>query len=256
MYEEIEADIVALDLETTGLSPRHDRIVEFAAVRWRAGVEVASFQSLCHPGRHIPDGVIRVHGITNEMVADAPSVAQVLPDFLDFCAQADVVVAHNAPFDMGFIRAACASAGLECFDVPVEDSCNLARHNLPGSPSYSLTTLKRLLNIDTGRAHRALEDARACLYVYLHCLNHTPLPIGRLRELNHLPAHLSLLEEALNTGTVVMIEYRDTRGIPSSRAIQPMSVQGGAVVAHCHLRGELRHFTMVRIERVWRVEEE
>ncbi|MEI7831779.1 MAG: exonuclease domain-containing protein [bacterium] len=254
--EDIEADIVALDLETTGLSSRHDRIVEFAAVRWRAGVEMATFQSLCHPGRHISAEVIRVHGITNEMVADAPSEAQVLPDFLDFCAQADVVVAHNAPFDMGFIRTACERVGLECFNVPVVDSCNMARHSLPGSPSYSLTTLKRLLNIDTGRAHRALEDARACLYVYLHCLLRTPLPLNRLRELNHLPQRFALIEEAMNTKSTVVIEYCDTRGTASRRAIQPQSVLGGVVVAHCLLRGELRHFTMERIGRIWKYEEE
>ncbi len=257
MSEELaEQCIVALDLETTGLSVNRDRIVEFAAVRWRHGVIEGEFAALVQPGRPIPYHATLVHGITDEMVADSPAIADVLPAFLDFC-QADLLVAHNAKFDLGFLDAACARAELPLLSVPVVDSCTLARERLPGCPNYRLETLKSVLQLGQGQAHRALEDARDCLAVFLACTHpdaptlHLPVPPA-----SPLPGEYHLLTATFDDGGTIHIEYEDTRGHVTHREVRPLGVSrnGDAIVleAHCYLRGEKRHFSLSRIRRMWR----
>jgi DNA polymerase III epsilon subunit family exonuclease len=251
-----EQRIVALDLETTGLSVQRDRIVECAAVRWHHGVIEGEFAALVHPGRHIPEAATRVHGITDDMVADSPDLVDVLPAFLEFC-QADVLVAHNAKFDLGFLDAACGRAGLPRLDVKVVDSCTLARERLPGCPNYRLETLKSVLRLGQGQAHRALDDARDCLAIFLACMHaeppalHLPVPPA-----TPLPGEYHLLTASFDDGGTVHIEYEDTRGHVTHREVRPLGVSrnGDALVleAHCYLRGEKRHFSLARIRRMWR----
>lgn len=241
--------IVALDLETTGLSAARHRIVECAAVSWQNGKETGHFQVLVNPGCPMPPRVIRVHGITDAMVQDQPPLREVLPAFLDFC-RADYVVAHNAPFDMRFLDAECARNGLMPFIGRVVDTCSLARQRLPGCPSYKLETLKAALGLGSGQAHRALEDARDCLQLFFCCLqadSHTQL---RPVEPPPLPDTLRPLRDAVLTGTTVVIEYQDTRGRVTQREIRPIFIDGVTVQAHCLLRNDTRHFTLDRITRV------
>lgn len=254
MMQRIAAEmrIVALDLETTGLSSTTDRIVELAAVCWQDGRETATFQALVHPGCPIPPAAIAIHGITDAMVRDKPPVSAELPAFIAFC-QADIIVAHNAQFDLGFLHAECARAGMQFQHRRVVDTCHLARRRLPGLTSYKLETLRDMLRLGDGRAHRALQDARDCLGLYLHCQQVPPAP--------PLPAALATLQseqaglvrQALSTGGTLMIEYQDGRGRTTRREIRPTHLDEELLIveAHCLLRNNLRHFNIDRIRKAW-----
>lgn len=117
-----ETTFVVVDLETTGGSPATSAITEIGAVKVRGGVELGEFQTLVDPGSPIPAFISVLTGITDQMVADAPRIGQVLPAFLEF-ARGAVVVAHNARFDVGFLRAACEEEGLEWPDPRSSTRC-------------------------------------------------------------------------------------------------------------------------------------
>ena len=157
-------DFVVVDLETTGGSPDHAVIMEIGAVRVHGTRETAGeqvFGTLIDPGRPIPEHISALTGITGEMVAGAPLIGQVLPAFLRFAAGA-VLVAHNAPFDLAFLEAACGSLGLARPAAPVLDTAGLARRVLTTeeAPDCRLGTLAQVFGA-TVPEHRALGDARA-----------------------------------------------------------------------------------------------
>jgi DNA polymerase III subunit epsilon len=165
----IATTFVVLDLETTGLSPGRDRITEIGAVRVRGGEVLGELRTFVHPGRPIPPAVTAVTGITDAMVRDAPTMAAVLPTVLDFLGDA-VLVAHNAGFDLGFLRAAAAQHGLAPPDPVVVDTARLARRLLRDEVrDCRLATLAAHLRARTRPEHRALADARATVDV-LHGL--------------------------------------------------------------------------------------
>ena len=149
------------DLETTGMSPVNDRIVEIAAMRVEVTGEYSEFHTLQHPGRNIPPGASRVHHITDAMVADAPRFQHIGHDFLEF-ARNSTLVAHNARFDLSFLQESLARCGLPLWQGKTMDSLLLVRKLYPGLPSYSLQNLRGVLKLDrTGddlSAHRAGDD--------------------------------------------------------------------------------------------------
>ena len=165
----IDTTFVVLDLETTGLSPDRDRITEVGAVRARGGEVLAELRTFVHPGVPIPPAVTTITGITDADVAHAPDVATVLPIVLDFLGDA-VFVAHNARFDLGFLRAAAARLGLPRLRPRVVDTAVLARRLIRDEVrDLRLGTLARHLRAPDTPDHRALHDARATLHV-LHAL--------------------------------------------------------------------------------------
>jgi len=165
----VDATFVVLDLETTGLSSDRDRITEVGAVRARGGEVLAELRTFVHPGLPIPPAVTAITGITDADVADAPDVATVLPTVLDFLGDA-VFVAHNARFDLGFLRAAAARLGLPPLRPRVIDTAVLARRLIRDEVrDVRLGTLARHLRAPDSPDHRALNDARATLHV-LHAL--------------------------------------------------------------------------------------
>ena len=149
------------DLETTGMSPVNDRIVEIAALRVDLTGEFSEFHTLLHPGRKIPPGASRVHHITDEMVADAPRFQHIGHDFLEF-ARNSTLVAHNARFDLSFLQESLARCGLPLWQGKTMDSLLLVRKLYPGLPSYSLQNLRGVLKLDRAEddltAHRAGDD--------------------------------------------------------------------------------------------------
>jgi DNA polymerase III subunit epsilon len=165
-----EVVFVVVDLETTGGSPADCGITEIGAVKVVGGAKVGEFQTLVNPGSTIPPFIQVLTGITDTMVAGAPTVAAMLPQFLEFAAGA-VLVAHNAPFDVGFLRAAAAQTGYEWPTFGVLDTARLARQVVlrDEAPNCKLSTLARLFRSTTTPNHRALEDARATVDV-LHGL--------------------------------------------------------------------------------------
>ncbi|MBS43218.1 MAG: endonuclease [Nocardioides sp.] len=160
-----------VDLETTGGSPdRGARITEVGAVKVRAGEVLGEFQTLVDPGAAIPPFISVLTGITDRMVRGAPSIESVLPSLLEFAGGA-VLVAHNAPFDVGFLRRAAEEQGRPWPAFDVLDTAILARRVLGRGEvaNHKLGTLARAFSSPTTPTHRALDDARATVHV-LHGL--------------------------------------------------------------------------------------
>lgn len=158
-----------VDLETTGTSPE-DHITEIGAVRIHGGETTGEFQTLVQPPTPIPALITALTGITSAMVASAPSIAEVLPSFLEF-AKGCVLVAHNARFDVGFLKRACAVHAYDWPNPAVVDTVGLARKALLRGevPNHKLGTLAGYFRTMTSPTHRALDDARATVDV-LHAL--------------------------------------------------------------------------------------
>jgi DNA polymerase-3 subunit epsilon len=168
-----ETTFVVVDLETTGgraSGDGHDSITEIGAVKVRGGAVLGELATLVDPGRSIPPQIVALTGITTAMVFDAPRIDSVLPAFLEFSRGA-VLVAHNAGFDIGFLRAAAERCQIAWPRPPVLCTVRLARRVLTRdeAPSVRLAALARLFGATTTPTHRALDDARATVDV-LHGL--------------------------------------------------------------------------------------
>jgi DNA polymerase III epsilon subunit family exonuclease len=167
-----DLSFTVVDIETTGWSPDEAGITEVGAVLLRRGEVVAEFASLVNPGTPVPASITELTGISDQMLAVAPPVAAVLPGLLAF-AEGTVLAAHNAPFDLGFLTAACARAGLLWPGFEVLDTVRLARHLMvtPDEvPDCKLRTLADFFDTPVQPSHRALADARATASVLEHLL--------------------------------------------------------------------------------------
>ena len=155
-------DFVIVDVETTGWQPAQASITELAAVRVSAGRPSAEFSALVNPGAPIPADIVALTGITDAMVGQAPPISAVLPGFLAF-ARGCVLTAHHAPFDVGFLTAACGHCRIPWPAFPVLDTAALARSVLDETevPDCKLATLAGFFGARTRPCHRALADARA-----------------------------------------------------------------------------------------------
>jgi DNA polymerase-3 subunit epsilon len=149
------ADYTVLDLETTGLNPASDLIIEFAAVKVRGNKVVDTFQSLCDPGFPIPPQIEAITGITSEMVRFAPNPRSVLPDFLNFVGD-DFVVGHNVLFDVRFIAASNGD-----FKNTYIDTMRIFRKLHPDLLHHRLSDMVCFYNQSNKNAHRALSDCYA-----------------------------------------------------------------------------------------------
>ncbi len=190
-----------VDLETTGGSAADgDRITEIGAVKVRGGEVLGEFQTLVNPHTSIPAFIAVLTGITNGMVADAPPVSAALPAFLEFAA-GSVLVAHNAPFDVGFLKRTAAEHDVAWPDFEVVDTVKVARRvvSRDEAPNHKLSSLARLFRSGTTPNHRALEDARATVDV-LH---------GLMERLGGLGVHT--LEELQTYSAKVHAEQRRKR---------------------------------------------
>ncbi|HEY6737972.1 MAG TPA: DEDD exonuclease domain-containing protein, partial [Actinopolymorphaceae bacterium] len=194
------ADITfcVVDLETTGGSPDGSSITEIGAVKVCGGEVLGEFQTLVNPGGAIPPFIAVLTGITDTMVAAAPPIQSVLPAFLTFSAGC-VLVAHNAPFDVGFLRAAAEAHGYPWPSYDIIDTARLARHVVTRdeAPNCKLSTLARVFRSGTTPEHRALADARATVDV-LH---------GLLERLGSLGVH-TLEELSAYTSRVTPAQRR------------------------------------------------
>lgn len=152
---------IAFDLETTGFLPGMDQIVEIGAIRFVDGVPEAKFCTLIDPQMAIPEAASRVNKITNEMVKGQPKIMDILEPFAEFCAD-DIIVAHNAAFDFGFLSAAITKHETRAPLGVVLDTLAMSKKVLPGLANYKLGTLVQHLKIAAGDFHRAEEDAGYC----------------------------------------------------------------------------------------------
>ena len=152
----LSGEFVAFDLETTGLSAQNDVITEIGAVIYRDGEILDRFQSFVNPRRPLTQKITELTGLTDEMLADAPDVEDVLPKFLEFCGDRPLA-AHNADFDVGFILAACGRLGIE-YDLVYVDTLILAQNLLPELKNHKLNIVADALSLPEFNHHRAVDD--------------------------------------------------------------------------------------------------
>jgi DNA polymerase-3 subunit epsilon len=193
-----DVTFVVVDLETTGGSPSEAGITEIGAVKVRGGEILGEFQTLVQPGSPVPPFIAALTGITDAMLADAPSLAAAVPAFLEFATGA-VLVAHNAPYDISFLKGACARLGRAWPEHTVVDTARLARAVLLRDEvrDCKLGTLAPHFGATTTPNHRALSDARATVDV-LH---------GLIARVGSLGVH-SLEELATYTSRVTPAQRR------------------------------------------------
>jgi DNA polymerase-3 subunit epsilon len=205
-----EVTFVVVDLETTGGSASACDITEIGAVKVRGGEVLGEFQSLVNPSTSIPPFIAVLTGITDAMVAGAPRIDTVLPAFLEF-SRGTVLVAHNAPFDLGFLRAGCDRLGLVWPSYECLDTARLARRVLhrDEAPNCKLSTLAQLFRATTTPNHRALADARATVDV-LH---------GLIARLGNLGVHS--LEELSTFSAQVSPAQRRKRHLADAMPAEP-----------------------------------
>jgi DNA polymerase III epsilon subunit family exonuclease len=164
---------LALDFETTGLDPRRDRVVEIGAIRFcvdergEACVE-GRLSAFVDPGMPICPAAQAVNGISAEELKGAPPFSDMAEALLEL-GEGATIVAHNAPFDLSFLREELSRSGLPAAANDVLDTRHLAKAAFPYRAGYRLTQLASDLRLETGRSHRALDDARTCMALFLVC---------------------------------------------------------------------------------------
>ncbi|MBQ9155926.1 MAG: PolC-type DNA polymerase III [Eubacterium sp.] len=158
-------DYVVFDLETTGFSPVQDEIIEIGAVKVRAGKVTDHYSVFVNPGRPIPPRITELTSIDDSMVADAPGIEVILPEFLAFCRGCSLV-AHNADFDVSFIEEKAVKLGLST-DFTVLDTVQMARLLLTDLNRFKLNTVCKYLGIKQEHHHRAVDDARVTAEVFI-----------------------------------------------------------------------------------------
>ena len=165
-----EDTYVVFDVETTGLSAVYDTIIELAAVKIRGGEIIDKFEAFANPHHPLSATTIELTGITDDMVRDAPDVVDVVRDFKEWIGD-DVLVAHNASFDMGFLNVAYKRLlKTEKAKNPVIDTLELARFLYPEFKNHRLNTLCKKFDIELTQHHRAVFDAEATGYLLLKML--------------------------------------------------------------------------------------
>jgi len=262
-------DFVAFDTETTGLSPVAARLVELSGVKFRLdGAIVSNFSQLIDPETRIPADTTAIHGITDEMVRGQPAVREVIPQFLDWIGSDAVLLAHNAPFDLGFLEIALARLKLGVPENPILDTLVLARALLPDAPNYQLRTLVEYLELETGGYHRALADSNHARHLLVKLMSMHPQidTWGHLQEvaamlsftdvteegfeqLRSMPIGFEWIRDAIDGQTPIRFLYRNER--ISARTVTPQSVhawRGNVYLnAFCHMFHAERTFRLDRI---------
>jgi DNA polymerase-3 subunit alpha (Gram-positive type) len=167
-----EETYVVFDVETTGLSAVYNKIIELAAVKIRGGEIIDKFEAFANPHESLSQTTIELTGITDDMVENAPEIEEVIRDFHQFMGD-DILVAHNASFDMGFLNEGLRKIGLEEAKNPVIDTLELARFLLPHLKNHRLNTLCKRYDIELVQHHRAIYDAEATAYLLWKLLKET-----------------------------------------------------------------------------------
>lgn len=187
-----DGEFVVFDLETTGFSPNTNEIIEIGAVKIKKGEIIDRFSSFVRPLKGIPFEVQKLTGILPEMTADAERIESVLPKFMAFAGES-ILVAHNAQFDAGFLRANLGRLGAGRLENPVLDTLGLARGLLPNLKNHKLNTLAKEFGVPLDNHHRAVDDAEATSHIFLKCLKILQeKEILRLDEVNTLVKNINL----------------------------------------------------------------
>lgn len=209
--------LIAIDLETTGLSPLVDRIIEIAAFKVTK-FGVTRFETLVNPEISIPAYTTAIHNITDEMVLNSPRLIEVLNELKDFLGELPIV-AHNAKFDLGFIVMGLQREKIKLSSALIYCSCKMSRITHQEMPNHKLGTLVKELKIPLVNHHRALDDAYASLMVFIRGLERIKpenlqshgflFSLDQFDELKteNLPLHLEELNKLVKESAVIEIQY-------------------------------------------------
>lgn len=259
--------IIAFDTETSGQYPIESEIIELGAVKWFDGKIVDRFQTLLKPSRPLEKENIRIHGITNEMVADAPKMQDKILSFCEFI-DGSILIAHHAPFDLGFLTLDIEKSGLR-FPSTIQLCTSLLSRALLTTTNHKLQTLIKELNLIGGDAHRAYDDAYACLQVFFRCLDkmNSPITLEKLLSIQKKQIawnkyqiwtseqnHLIMLAEAARDQRSVQISYKGGQTRDVMRPIQPIGIvrnpDGDYVAAICGIDHQKKRFYIDKIAKV------
>ncbi len=262
--------LAALDFETTGMDPIQDEIVEIGIVLFKDKEILSTFEHLVNPGIPISQEAFRVNGIREELLKDEPFIKTLLPDILPFFSNS-IPLAHNATFDLAFLLKAVKEEEYSFHLAAVVDSCLLAKSLFPKLSNHRLEFLTRTFGFQSEKAHRALNDAKACFHLFCRCIEEFPQkwetsweefrartsavlsPNARAFK---LPNEFSVIEKAFLTHNQIKLFYQDGKGETTEREVTPVGFtqeKGNSVlVGYCHLRKATRSF---RLDRILKVEE-
>ncbi len=174
---------VAFDTETTGFNPKNDRLIEIGAVKFRGDGKVLAVTNwLVNPHRDIPFRAVKVHGITTPMLENAPDFKEIFPAFISFCNGA-IPLAHNARFDVDFLKAEIKRANLDAPPLPVFDTLPLFKIWFPYAFSYSIESLSNYLGVQGETYHRAEADSFHIVNIFAVGIKRRPaLPLPQLKR--------------------------------------------------------------------------
>lgn len=259
--------IVAFDTETSGAYPVESEIIELGAVKWQNGQIVDKFQVLLKPSKELTPDNIRIHGITNEMVKDSPLMNS---QILQFCSFIDnsLLLAHHAPFDLGFLTIEIEKNSLKLPNTFNFCSSLLSRALL-NTTNHKLQTLIKELELVGGEAHRAYDDAYACLQVFLKCaekLGEGPT-LERVLEvqkkdlqwknyqlLGYSDNKMTYLLKAMREQKSISIIYDGGQTKNKTRPIKPIGIvrnpDGDYISAECGLDFQRKRFYIEKIREV------
>lgn len=265
-----EYPIVALDTETSGAFPLNSEICEVAAVKYFQGKIIDTFSSLVKISHKMPEEVIKIHGITDEMLKEAPSIDEVLPSLLSFIDKS-VIIGHHIQFDAGFLAIEIEKAKLNFPQNIIICTSLLSRNLIPESPNHKLQTLISFLDLDQGTAHRALDDSKACLSLFHRCIEKMPdgSTLKELQEVqdiemlwdhyalskfSELPVGVSLVHAIKNQSTV-FINYKASKTKADNyREVIPkglvLHTKLSFLVAYCKKDAKDKRFYIDRIHDV------
>lgn len=236
-------EFVAFDVETTGLSPVANRLVELSGVKFRLAEEsVDTFSTLIDPEDSIPPNVTAIHGITDEMVAGAPTAREVVPEFLNWAGENAVFMAHNAPFDVEFMRVNIAKSNLPCPRNPVIDTLVMSRDLLLDLRNHQLKTIVEHFDLPSAGFHRALADSMYVKEIFSRFVNSFTLlrwedlqTLGSVSQFDYdryaeahsmLPeevqATLESIESAIREQVLLKMVYEGS--FRSTRTVRPVSL--------------------------------
>ncbi len=255
--------IVAFDTETSGPYPLESEIVELGAVKWFKGEIIGQFQTLLKPSKPMTQDNINIHGITNEMVADAPLMKDQIATFHEFIKDS-LLIAHHAPFDLGFIAPEFEKAGLP-FPTNVHLCSSLISRALLHTTNHKLQTLVKELNLVGGDAHRAYDDAYACLQVFMKAAEKLDVPsleklkavqVKKLEWSNYTlfskqTEQIKSLVDAIQKQKTIQIVYEGGQSKNKLRPITPKGIvrnpDGDYVHAECGLDNTRKRFYLSKI---------
>lgn len=262
LLEKFPNGIIAIDLETTGLSPLVDKVIEIGAIKITK-IRSEIFETLINPEIPIPAHTTDIHGITDDMVKEAPKIHEVLKEFSEFLGDLPIV-AHNAKFDLGFIVQNLQKLNIPLSNSKVYCSVKLSRTTHPEMENHKLKTLVHEHNIPLLNHHRAVDDAYASLLVFIQglkiikseYLDKTSMLFSlnefNLESLDPLPKHLKDLEALVQSAAVVEIKYNGGSMKGEFRPVKLTSLlstpDGNFLYARCLISDIYKSFKIKKIQ--------